>query len=53
MCPDRESNWQPFVLQDDAEPTKPHWLTKEMNLHMKNPNNNMYVQKHPTLQVVK
>ena len=24
MCPDQESNRQPFALQDDAQPTKPH-----------------------------
>ena len=24
MCPDEELNWQPFVLQDDTQPTKPH-----------------------------
>ena len=26
MCPDQGSNWQPFALQNDAQPTKPHWL---------------------------
>ena len=25
MCPDQESNWQPFALWDDAQPTEPHW----------------------------
>ena len=25
MCPDHESNWQPFALWDDAEPTEPRW----------------------------
>ena len=25
MCPDRESNWQPFALLDNAQRTKPHW----------------------------
>ena len=24
MCPEQESNWQPFSLQDDAQPTEPH-----------------------------
>ena len=24
MCPDWESNWQPFGLQYDAQPTEPH-----------------------------
>ena len=24
MCPDQESNQQPFALQDDAQPTEPH-----------------------------
>ena len=24
MCPDVESNWGPFGLQDDAQPTEPH-----------------------------
>ena len=25
MCPDQESNQRPFTLQDDAQPTEPHW----------------------------
>ena len=25
ICPDRESNWQPFALRDNAQPTEPHW----------------------------
>ena len=25
VCPDRESNLRPFGLQDDAQPTEPHW----------------------------
>ena len=25
MCPDQELNWRPFTLQDDAQPTEPHW----------------------------
>ena len=25
MCLDRESNWRPFTLQEDAQPTEPHW----------------------------
>ena len=24
MCPDQESNWRPFSLQGDAQPTEPH-----------------------------
>ena len=24
MCPDRESNWQPFGSQASAQPTEPH-----------------------------
>ena len=24
LCPDQESNWQPFSLWDDAQPTEPH-----------------------------
>ena len=24
MCPDLELNWQPFALQDDAQPTELH-----------------------------
>ena len=24
MCPDWESNWQPFGLRDDTHPTEPH-----------------------------
>ena len=24
MCPDRESNWRPFSLRDDAQPTEQH-----------------------------
>ena len=24
ICPDQESNWQPFVVQDNAQPTEPH-----------------------------
>ena len=24
MCPDRESHWQPFALQDDTLSTEPH-----------------------------
>ena len=26
MCPDWESNWQPFSLQDDTKPIEPHQL---------------------------
>ena len=25
MCPNRKSNWWPFTLGDDAQPTEPHW----------------------------
>ena len=25
MCPDQESNWWPFTLQNNAQPTEPHW----------------------------
>ena len=25
MCPDQESNQQPLALQDNAQPTLPHW----------------------------
>ena len=25
MCPDWESNRRPFALQDDTQPTEPHW----------------------------
>lgn len=31
MCP--EVCWQHFVLQCDAQPTKPHWLGLFLNLH--------------------
>ena len=24
MCPDQESNWRPFTLQDEAQLTEPH-----------------------------
>lgn len=26
MCSDGESKWQPVGAQEDAQPTKPHWL---------------------------
>ena len=25
MYPDQESNWWPFTLRDNAQPTEPHW----------------------------
>ena len=25
MCPEQELNQQPFHLQDDSQPTEPHW----------------------------
>ena len=25
VCPDQESNWRPFGLQDNTGPTEPHW----------------------------
>ena len=25
MCPEHELNWRPFALQDNAQPTEPHW----------------------------
>ena len=25
MCPDWEWNWPPFSLQDNSQPTEPHW----------------------------
>ena len=25
MCPDWELNWRPYALQDDTQPTEPHW----------------------------
>ena len=28
MCPNRESNQGPFTLQDDTQPTEPHWSRK-------------------------
>ena len=30
MCLDQESNCQPFALQDDTQPTKPHWSEPEL-----------------------
>ena len=32
MCPDRESNPQPFGLQSDTQPTKPHWPGQKNSL---------------------
>lgn len=26
LCPDRESNWQPFGARDDVQPAVPLWL---------------------------
>ena len=33
MCPDQESNWRPFTLQDDIQPTELHWSGPNMNFY--------------------
>ena len=35
VCPERESNWQPFGLQADAQSTEPHQAGLIFNSYMK------------------
>ena len=32
MCPDQESNWQPFGLQANTQATEPHQAEQDFNI---------------------
>ena len=36
MCPDQESNPWPLGLQDDAQPTEPHWPGPDSHIKQTN-----------------